>query len=221
MTRSAQQRAAINERRLMASMDYSAQSRRRYQAAARAWGVGTELKAIDTDLSWDNVSTTDRLECINLCTAGADIGNRVGREITMRSVQLRGYIVGNGAAPAGLVFWAIVYDRQSNGAAPSWEDIYTADTLEPQFRNLDNRKRFKVLGSSYVQVPSTSSLETKQVPIEFYRKMRHPVEYNSTNGGTIADIQTGALWFMIRASEAVGDNDYSIEAWTRVRFTDM
>lgn len=137
----------------------------------------------------------------------------------MRSVQIRGYLYPNGAAVGQVVFWSVVYDRQTNAAAPTWADVYTSDDIEPNLRNLNNRKRFKILGSGYIPMPKAGA-DVARVPIEFYRKLKHPVEYNSTNGGTVADITTGGLFFMIRADVALGADDESIAAWSRVRFAD-
>lgn len=184
------------------------------------WGAQGELKAIDTDLSSDAVCSNGALiACINPCSQGTDIGTRVGRQITMKSVQIRGEFLPNGTNPGDLVFWAVVYDRQTNTAAPGWADVYTTSALQPQLRNLDNRKRFKVLGSGYIALPKAGA-DLKFTPFEFYRKLNHPVEFNATNGGTVLDIVSGGLFFLIRGASASGDDDYSIQAASRVRYSD-
>lgn len=199
----------------MASMDYSAKARRRAIQNVR-YG---ELKVLDTVLDTTDVSTTSIITCIDTCQVGSDVDDRVGREILLKSVQVRGVLFANGANPGGTVFWAIVYDRQTNAAAPVWTDVYTTNSYYPALRNLDNRKRFKIIGSGYIAVPKAGA-DIPSVPFEFYRKLRHSVEYNSTNGGTVADIQTGGLFFMIRANAALGADDYTLVATSRVRFTD-
>jgi len=184
-----------------------------------AWGTAGELKAIDVDLANAGVSTTEAITCINPCSQGSDIGQRVGREIQMKSVQIRGFLQPGGANPGDLVFWSIVYDRQTNAAAPAWADVYTADALVPQLRNLNNRKRFKILGSGYISTPAVGA-DYITVPFEFYRKLKHPVEFNATNGGTVADITTGGLFWMIRGQSAQGADDVTFAGSSRVRFAD-
>lgn len=199
----------------MASMDYSAKSRRKTFARSRG-----EMKVIDTNLSSADISSTAIITCINACARGDDINDRIGRECTMKSVQIRGYFQALGACPGDIVFWSVVYDRQSNGAAPGWTDVYTTAAEQPNLRNLDNRKRFKVLGSGYLVVNAATSLDGLQTPIEFYRKLNHPIEFNSLNNGDVGDISTGGLFWMVRAGQAQGANDTGFYGSVRVRYTD-
>lgn len=210
-----------------ARVDYSAALTERSRRARAGWmqvaiqraALG-ELKMIDTDLTNAGVSTTATITCLNACQVGTDITNRIGREILMTSVQLRGFFNPSGANTGDIVFWAIVYDRQSNAAAPVWTDVYMTDSIFPETRNLNNRKRFKVLGSGYITVPSATSIDAKYIPFEFYRKLKHPVEYNATNGGTVADIVTGGLFWMVRGITVLGANDVNCSIGGRVRFSD-
>lgn len=214
------------KRRMRASSAITRRSRQMFRVEAmsggtRGWGLKGELKAIDTDISNTAVATAESVICINKCTQGSDIGNRVGRQIMMKSVQIRGFMSTVGTNNGDLVFWAVVYDRQSNAAAPEWTDVYTTDAVYPQLRNLDNRKRFKVLGSGYEPMAAVATVDYRYKVVEFYRKLDLPVEFNATNGGTVADITTGGLFFMIRGSSAAGDNDVHLYASSRVRFSDL
>lgn len=184
------------------------------------WGSRGELKAIDTSLTTADVSSTASLLCINPCGQGSDIGQRVGRQIVMKSLQIRGFFNPNGANSGDIVFWSVVYDRQPNAALCGWTDVYTTSAAYPQLRNLNNRKRFKVLGSGYITIPATTSIDAKYIPFEFYRKLNHPVEFNATNGGTIADITTGSLVWMVRATAALGADDVAFNGSSRVRYSD-
>lgn len=184
-----------------------------------AWGTTGELKSIDVDLSSTDVSTTEQVVCLNPCTQGSDIGNRVGREILMRSVQIRGVFNTMAASVGDVAFWALVYDRQTNAAAPAWTDVYTTDDWYPNLRNLNNRKRFKILGSGYISLPKVGA-DNPYVPFEFYRKLKHPVEFNATNGGTVADITTGGLFWLVRATVVAAGDDSQFRGSSRVRFAD-
>jgi len=184
-----------------------------------SWGTAGELKAIDTALSSTAINTTEIITCINPCAQGSDIGQRVGREIIMKSVQLSGVFYPGGASVGDVITWSLVYDRQTNAAAPVWTDVYTQDSTNPLFRNLNNRKRFKVLGSGMLAVPKVDA-DVINTPFNFYRKLKHPVEFNATNGGTVADITTGGLFFMIRGRAAPGADDYDCSLYARVRFSD-
>lgn len=210
-----------------ARVDYSAEMTEKSRRARAGWmrtavqraALG-ELKKIDTVLLNTNVSTTASITLINGCARGDDSDDRIGREIQMKSVQVRGDFYPNGTNAGDLVFWAVVYDRQTNAAAPVWTDVYTSDGIYPQLRNLDNRKRFKVLGSGYIQLPKAGA-EYPYTPFEFYRKLNHPVEFNSENNGNVGDITTGSLFWFVRATTVAGDNDYTLQAYSRVRYSDV
>lgn len=182
-------------------------------------GIG-EVKALDTDLSTADVCSTEVITCINVCSQGTSLGTRVGREIQMLSVQIKGYFYPTGAHAGGMVFWSLVYDRQSNGAVPDWDDVYTTDAIQPQLRNLDGRKRFKVLGSGFIPTPKVGA-DYLCLPFEFFKKIKYPVTYNGANQGDVTDVMTGGLIWMCRGTIAQGADDCTLAASVRVRFTDM
>ncbi len=90
--------------------------------------------------------------------SGSGSDERVGRKVTVRSIQLHWGLVNDSnttVATAELfpVRTMIVYDKQSNAGVPSYSDI-VADQLgasdEPwSFRNLDNKDRFTILYDSF------------------------------------------------------------------------
>lgn len=213
MTRSAQQRAAINERRMMASMDYSAQSRRRYVNTARRLARVGELKVIDTSVTGSAAS----VDLVNACVQGTDQDERIGREILMTSIEIEGYVSFSfAAAGSDISNLFIVYDKQSNAAAPSFSDVYTT-SLPNCVRNLDNRKRFKVL-AEIPTMATTDVSNTVLVPVKYYRKLMLPVEFDASNAGDITDIRTGGL-FVLQGS-GPGGSTIGSTLKVRVRFSD-
>lgn len=177
-----------------------------------------ELKWKDTDISDATINDTETLTLLNGMVGGVD-QLRIGRQITIRSIQLRGFFYSNASDKGEYVFWAVVYDKQPNAAAFTWVDVYTADAAYPLLRNLNNRKRFKILGQGTVVVPKTGA-DYMQIPLEWYKKVKLATEYNATNGGTIADITSGSLYFILR-SGANGATFPALYASARIRYTDM
>lgn len=210
----------VGSKRLMTGLEVARIHRKRAFDASRAsLGASTgEVKWIDTVLTTTDISTTEIISALNLIPNGSDVSERVGREAVMISVQVTGHFFTNGASAGDDVFWAVVYDRQTNGALPTWQDVYTTDAVVPNIRTHYNRKRFKVLGSGYIVVPKVGA-DIRHVPFNFYRKLKHPVEYSSA-AAIIDNVRSGSLIWMVRGTGAAGADDTSFSGSARVRFTD-
>lgn len=210
-------------------------SRESMVAAARGLNAATrgmqlaqgEFKAIDTTTNGD-LNTTGTIALVNGCARGDDINARIGREIVMRSVQIEIDAQSTdttGIAQEGRIL--LVYDRQANGAAPTFANVLAATgaSLPISPRNLENRRRFKILmDKKFVLGPqgaTTTALGGQSVKhFKFYRRLRHPVTFNSGNAGTIADITSGSLYLMGCNGIAPGATDGFWSAYTRVRYED-
>lgn len=182
--------------------------------------VNIEFKSIEAGaFGGTAVNTTGAIALLNGCVAGADIGNRIGRQMELRSIQLQcinSVTASTGVDQVHRVL--LVYDRQSNGGAPAFNDVLNGATIV-DFRNLANRKRFKILMDKKIQLSASSESGSREV-WQYYRKLRHPVQYNGGSAGTIADIQTGSLYIMMIGQEAPGATAGDMKYVTRVRFTD-
>jgi hypothetical protein len=118
----------------------------------------------------------------------------------------------------------LIYDDQPNGALPAITDIL--NTADPASQlNLNNRDRFRVLKDKcfafdpYLQSASASA---QIFSVRIYRKLNIDCTFNGVNGGTIADIQTGALLLAYVGSNAAGvSTDANAYLSSRVRFLDM
>ncbi|AUM61657.1 capsid [uncultured virus] len=186
-------------------------------------GMG-ELKAVDTALAATAIDAASGVQLINGIGRGDDINQRNGREIVMKSIEVKFTLqVTPGTGTAQVHRVVLVYDRQTNGTALTWADVYGAGPTILSVRNLENRKRFKVLmdrtfnmGAAVVQTVGGHNFITDS----FYRKMNHPVTFNAGNAGTVADITTGSLYLMFIGSNAAGATAGSIVAQARVRYED-
>ena len=177
-----------------------------------------ELKAVDTSVN-QSADTTGGVVLLSGIARGDDINQRTGREVTLRSIECR--FLGRVTAGTGIdqqQRLLLVYDRQSNGAAPTVADVLgSANVLYP--RNLENRRRFKVLYDRYFQLNASGEPGSEKV-FKFYRRLRHPMVFNSGNAGTVADITSGAIHAVICGSAAPGATAGTIQGRVRIRYED-
>lgn len=191
-------------------------------------GVGgrvSEKKVIDTAASYYNANTTGAVTLLNGCVQGNDFNQRDGRKIKMVSVQFSGDFLYNasGGDDAG-VRLAIIYDTQANASAPAITDVFTAINAHT-FVNLNNRDRFRIIYDKRVCLGRYSTTATQSVADNTSRHIQKwiPLKgletvYNSGNAGTVADIQTGALYALTMGDSTNGSPSYY--GTFRVRFYD-
>lgn len=184
--------------------------------------IQAEFKATDKSASM-NCDTTGDVALLNGMAIGTDVDQRVGRTVLMKSlyIRLNGYsTVSTGVRQAHRI--VVFYDRQNNGGTPAITDVLkTAHYLS--MRNLNNRKRFKIIWDWLLPVSSavgTAPADLSQYCITKYRKLRHPVEFNDGGGNNAADINTGALFILSLGSVASGSTAGGFNIRARVRYLD-
>lgn len=139
---------------------------------------------------------------------GNDIDNRNGRKVFVKTIRLRGLLTCDSqadqtATDEGSVCRLILYmDSQANGTQSQGEDLM-GSTNVTGFQNLANLGRFRVLkDKTYVfQNPAVTydGTNIEQQGLVKYVKwnitFKNPIEvnFNATNGGTIADIVDNAF----------------------------
>lgn len=152
------------------------------------------------------------ISCLFAPTEGSDIDNRIGRKVQVTRIDIRGVIQPSveadqadvlRAPPVRLVLYV---DTQTNGAQSQAEQLfdYNAFTASTQMaftahQNPANFGRFRVLKDKIYRPPtvtaatdgaSTCSVTHASMPFKLRYTFKTPmiVKFNSTNGGTIADI---------------------------------
>lgn len=197
-----------------------------------------ELKVNDLGLAAYQVNTAGSM--ILLCNPqqGADMNARIGRQITVKSIYVRGYVRSfcstlNASAvssPSQLCRMILIYDAQPNGALPIVTDILNAAHPSSHL-NLNNRDRFKILADkTYCIDPMT--LPAGGLPVNAtgvgvqcrlvkkFKRCNLNVTFNGSTGN-ISDINTGAI-LMMWIGNAVGSTNHCIaELSTRVRYSDV
>lgn len=169
----------------------------------------------------------------NIILAGAAAYNRIGRKVNLKNINLHYNLVTQGSlgSKATYVRVVLVYDRQTNGAAPPWSLVFaatdgsgtvTSDVFSPV--NLSNRDRFEILRDDHYMVPDIPALEAPTpdtcgfTPTMDELKRHHFVPLTgrdtvySASGGTVGDVSTGGLFFFV-----LGGTDSSTNGTWKVR----
>ena len=196
-----------------------------------------ELKVQDLAPATYQVNTTGSITLLAVPIVGADYNARVGRKIVLKSLYIRGRVYLEWDTTLAVVSclgqqarMIIVVDNQPNGAAPAITDIL--NTAEPSSQlNLNNRDRFRILcDKEYFFDPvalsttanqSVAAMNRTGYNIKVYKRLNQEMIFNSVNGGTVADIASGALYMVWLGSIAAGTNvDTNAFVSTRVRYAD-
>lgn len=155
---------------------------------------------------------------LNGVAQGTSGVTRLGRRINMESLLIRFAAsmkpTTTGASALRLM---IVYDLQPNGAAMTAAQLLTTDEITG-VNLLDNSRRFKVICDELIG----SMGQSGPASVEFHKwiKLNLPVEFNTGNAGTIADIATGSLWMWVWQDGQIATASPQTLQQTRVRFSD-
>ena len=216
----------VTRKRKLSEFEYEGDGRKRFKPAVKptfplyvrpltvynARARKMEKKFIDTNLVYNewNVSPT-YIVLLNGVATGTDYNTRIGREVTMTSYYNRLFI--SDITNVQLVRCMLVYDKQPIGALPAITDILQYNNANSP-NNLNNRDRFVVV-SDKVYTISPQGTEIRFA--KKYKKLRTVTTYNNTGAG-IADIATGALYFVAFAFNNVATT--TLSGYSRVRFVD-
>jgi len=196
-----------------------------------------ELKAFDNALTTNTFNTIANppvFQVLNAQVNGAELYQRVGRKCYMKSLRIRGVIQPNGVSAEFAARMLIIYDSQPNAANPTIQALLQdssaagATTWASEI-NLINRQRFKVLRDKQFLLGNVANVggATEIVPDpiknslnvdEFIDLNGLETIYNGTNGGTIADITSGALHIVTLGDANAGG--YNLNYTTRLRYYD-
>lgn len=184
-----------------------------------------EKKTIDVDPTNFTVTSTASSALLNGTAIGTDFTDRIGRKIIMKSLYIRFFLQPQDSVTQdNQTRILIVYDRQSNGAAPIITDVLKSSSPMAQV-NLNNRDRFQILWDKCWFMGASNNTATQAVspsPNGFcgkkFKRLNHEVLYGGTTSA-IASIQTGSIYIFALSDRAATDGalfSYS----TRIRFAD-
>lgn len=210
-----------------------------YQQGRELAHPGQELKAFDVasaTLVFDPPAGPPNFATnLNCPVNGAELYQRVGRKTYMKSIHIRGWILNVATSVQDIGRLIIYYDSQPNGAAPAYAALMqdsnaagASSTLSEI--NLTNRQRFQILRDIPLLFPAVTNTagvltnlaypETdKQFKIDEFIKLKGlETVFNGTNGGTVADITSGAIGMC--AVCQTSNNAWELSFTTRLRYYD-
>lgn len=177
-----------------------------------------ELKMVDTSGS-PVIDTTGAVLLLNGIAPGSDINQRIGRQVTMKSVEINMLpqaTAGTGVDQCCRVL--VVYDNQTNSTALTIAQVLET-ALHNQHYNLENRNRFEVLLDRWF--PLNASAEAgSQRTLRLHRKLNHLVTFGAGGAGAIADIITGSVYVCTIGTAAPGATAGTAPFRCRIRYTD-
>jgi len=225
-------------------------ARRAFRKSNWQWGgmLGIERKYFDTSLAnqpfsnqadWTaagNVLDPAGVGCLNAPTQGTTALTRVGLRYNILEINIAGAVQWTAetnqttADNAPIVCWALVMDKQPNGAALTANLVYqnpgnVGGTVNAPLRNLQYAKRFKVLKQwTEVLMPTTLSYDGGNMEqggnacmFNYFKQFKKPIRVETVgNTGTIADNVNCAFHVIGLSTNAAVTISYN----ARIRFSD-
>lgn len=197
---------------------------------------GPELKSVDIagTLSLDNNGLGNgHTALINGLFLGTERYQRIGRRVNARRINIRCFVYTSAASPAvidDLFRFSVVFDEQPSSiaavtAASLWQQVSSAGATSTNmlsYNNRDNSMRYKTLRTHMVQINAEQqATETYKDRIlwEWDIPVNYTTQYNAGTAGTIADITTGALYFVAHGNNSAVAQ-WSVDYSVRYKYTD-
>lgn len=196
-------------------------------------GFNPEMKAADTNgtIALNNGGAAGHTILLNGLITGPDRYNRIGRKVNVKSVVLRMFIYTSAVAPAvvdDIFRIAVLWDEQPNGALPAladyWSNVSNAGVVTSNAMSLNNQnnsQRFRTLRQETISINAEQQAQdqTNRFHLEWNIPINRITQYNATNGGTIADINTGGIYLVAHGLNSAAAQ-WSVDVSARCKFFD-
>lgn len=190
----------------------------------------TEKKYYDSSLSLLFDATPEYVTYLPSIVQGTGETQRIGRKVNITSIQLRIRLTQATTAGRYAVRLVLVWDRQFNGSAPTWDEVFAGSGGAMNFPNLSNTERFRVLkdwmwgggagaattSDNWASLANTVYAHNTRI-INYYRKCNISMEFNGTSGGS-SEIKSNNIFLMAGSMDS--DDTMSANIYYRLRFTD-
>lgn len=198
--------------------------------------ISANVTAIPASANWagTNMDNTTTLCLHGIPAVGAALNQRIGKKIKVLKLKIHGAVLTPGLAASGapldacLIRLIIFQDMQTNATQATGPQLMTnlglASFNPLSFQNTDNFGRFRVLKDKFITLQdpnfgfdvAAGTNRIDQGLIKYFKcnlKFKKPIEiqFNSTNGGTVADIVNNSFHIVATCNnDELGPNLY----WT-------
>lgn len=207
----------------------------------KAIGNAAEAKEVVNQFTQTFNATKVFTTCLNLLTEGTEYNNRVGRSVTHKYVEVSIGLVNSLANTSTAItsqgdygFWAIVLDRQPNQGLATFSTIFDESDGLGNRITYSNQDRFKIIcreewsiGGNF-QPPTAANGGTGAVPYHIHKWVdlsrmqgRDGKAKYTGNAGTIADLDEGAILFVMGSTLTTATANTVLTANIKYRYTDM
>lgn len=198
----------------------SAVTRRRSQMAPRGIPQG-EIHSFNTTAAAD-LTTTATITLLNGMAQGTDSDERAGRKTHGKTLSIKLLVSNEAGAPfMSPMRVMVIYDKQSNKAAPIIGDLLDTTTMTAS-KNINNRDRFQVLGDEVIQLGAGAATTGSAGNMTFFYKrffnLRNLETTFADASAGVGSVNTGALYLVYFGTFAAGSTDYDVDAKMRLRF---
>lgn len=205
----------------------------------RAIGSACEAKEVLNQFNFTFNATTNITQALNLIAEGNDYNARIGRSITHKYLEISLGIINqptttNVTGTGDYGRWAIVLDRQPNGALATFNVIFDSATGLGNRITSINQDRFKIIASEEFSVATVFSPGAAGVgasgaaPYHIRRyvdlsKLKGQDARTKFQGSTanITDVDEGVLLFCMGTTLSTATLNTLLNANIKYRFTDM
>lgn len=185
----------------------------------RLYTIGKpEFKFRDGHVPDQSVADQGLFYALNAMPKGDQADQREGRQIRLKSVQIRCDVQMNSSEAHTQFRLLVLVDKQPNGAFPNYLDlwnIYGSVIPVVAMKNLDFRHRFTILRDVTIQLDQNSIREKM---IKIYKKLNIVTTYNGDNNGTVGDIETNSLLVYVTSDNLLNQPTFNLS--TRIRYID-
>lgn len=209
------------------------------RAGRRGYSLRQDKKFYDVFLNSLLLTDSHQETSINLVPQGDGENERIGRQIFIKSIDIRMYlrsvvkdIRANETGYAPPVYRLVVYcDRQTNGAAAALTDLLDTSVVTKKFiafNELANSRRFRILRDKWLGpiIPPTEDTSTASFMLPTGRFFRFrivfrkalPIEFSGTTS-TISNVKSNNIgFFILRNLEGTHAPDSNVIYATRIRY---
>lgn len=202
------------------------QRKRTYAPSRKVYVVKNQNEPgfVDLTAATYNCNTTGSIALIATIPQNASTNGRIGKRVSLKSLQCHGSVIGNAAVTITDIAILIVYDKRPTGTLPAITDILVSATAS-SFNNDNNSGRFRILkridkvliGSAANQYTSSSAIDA-----DWFLSLRSlPSVFKSAGTGAMGDIEEGALYVVTVGSSGAGTSAATANLSFRTRYVDV